>query len=121
MAIVLKSSKTFQDPHDLSDIDTCYGVIDQCNGNKKSEVQIFVLDIYRTEEARMNGGKPIYSQKFNVTDDEWQEHFSINSVEPNQYAAAYNYLLTIAEQVLNEETGEYEDGDPIWGDWESDE
>ena len=121
MAIVLKDGNTFQDPHDLTDINTCYGVIDQCNGNKKAEQQVFILEIYRTEAARNNGGKPIFSKKYTVTGDEWDTHFAVGCVEANQYAASYNCLLEMREQVLNEETGEYEDGDLIWGDWESDE
>ena len=124
MAIVLKEGKTFGDAYGNVYADA-YGVIDQCNGNKKRKNQMFVLEFYKDKTAREEGKKPIHHVNYALTNDEFCEWFACDKITDNQYKNAYDYILQLRDirEEINPETNELEEVDygPIWGDWEADE
>ena len=75
-----------------------YGVIDQCNGNKKDKQQLFVFEIYKSLLDRQIGIKPFKQDTIPVSGVEFDNWFSPQAIIANggnQYLAAYNYLLQL--------------------------
>jgi hypothetical protein len=86
-----------------------YGLINQCNGNKKDKQQMFVLEIYRSQSDINN--RPFMQDIIVVSKEEFDVWFSPQGVinnGGNQYASAYNYLmqLTVPETIINENNEE---------------
>ena len=78
--------------------ENAYGVIDQCNGNKKDKQQLFVFEIYRSLLDRQNNIQPFKQDTILVSGEEFDSWFSLQAIIANggnQYLAAYNYLLQL--------------------------
>ena len=123
MAINLKEGKTFEDAYG-NVYENAYGVIDQCNGNKRQKSQMFVLEIYKDEEARTNGKKPIHHVSYSVRNEDFCTWFACDKISENHYKNAYSYVLTLRHyrEEINQETGETVliDLGLVWDDWEGD-
>jgi len=98
MGIKLKDGKTFSDRYHAEPYSTQNGYIDNCNANKKTRVCTFVLEIYSvatTLEQRQAGALPVVQVPVTVTGEDFDTNFGINALDTsNQYANAYDYLLT---------------------------
>jgi len=126
MAIVLKNGKTFEDKFG-NVYEDAYGVVDQCNGNKKDKIQYVVLEIYKDQEARTAKKAPIAQFNYTIRGSDFDTHFSAGALEEstNQYQKAYTYILQVTKVIgteIDEETGEQIDiTELVWPDWQSDE
>ena len=80
-----------------------YGVIDQCNGNKKDKQQLFVFEVYRSQSDRNNKVLPFRQETINVSGDEFDTWFSANAItaDSNQYAQAYAYMAQMKDSEDN--------------------
>lgn len=80
-----------------------YGVIDQCNGNKKDKQQVFVFEVYRSQADRNNRVLPFRQDTINVSGDEFDTWFSANAItaDSNQYAQAYAYMAQMKDSEDN--------------------
>lgn len=119
MALVLKTGRTYTDPMGNTH-SAAYGVVDQNNGNKKSQTQHIWLDIYKDQTARDNGMMPIHRHKYSASGADWTTYFSVAAInaDDNHYKQSYEYLLNMPELDPDGEPT----GNLVWGDdWESDE
>jgi hypothetical protein len=82
---------------------SAYGVIDQCNGNKKDKQQLFVFEVYRSQADRNNRVLPFRQDTINVSGDEFDTWFSANVItaDSNQYAQAYAYMAQMQDSESN--------------------
>jgi len=126
MAIILKNGKTFEDKFG-NVYEDAYGVVDQCNGNKKDKLQYVVLEIYKDVEARAAKKVPIAQFNYTIRGADFDTFFSAGALEAStdQYEKAYAYILQVTKVIgteVDEETGESIDiTELVWPDWQSDE
>jgi hypothetical protein len=80
-----------------------YGVIDQCNGNKKDKQQVFVFEVYRSQADRNNRVLPFRQDTIAVSGDEFDTWFSASAItaDSNQYSQAYAYMAQMKDSEGN--------------------
>jgi hypothetical protein len=80
-----------------------YGVIDQCNGNKKDKQQVFVFEVYRSQADRNNKVLPFKQETIVVSGNEFDTWFSASAItaDSNQYAQAYAYMAQMKDSEDN--------------------
>jgi hypothetical protein len=85
--------------------ENAYGVIDQCNGNKKETTQHFVFEVYRSQADRNNCVQPFMQDTIIVSGDDFDTWFSASAItaDSNQYAQAYAYLAQMTVTTIDAE------------------
>lgn len=120
MALVLKTGKTYSDIFGNTYSDA-YGVVDQCNGNKKDRIQHITFEIYKDQSARQNKKHPVAFFSYTITEEEFDTYFSSAAIaaDKDQYNRSYAWLLAL--EIKDEYGNSMNPVQYVWSDWESDE
>ena len=110
MALILKAGKTYN--YQGIPVASAYGVVDHLNANKLGRIAHIVFEIYANADMRTDSGNIIAQHHYTVGLADFDYWFSIPTLSgQNPFAQAYLYLAALTD----------EDGNLVWGDWESDE
>ena len=110
MAMVLKQGESWE--YKGVPIASAYGVIDHLNANKLARRCHLVFEIYADQSKRTDPGNILAQYSYDVTLDDFDYWFSMPTLSgQNPFAQAYLWLAALED----------EEGNLVWGDWESDE
>jgi len=119
MALILKPTKTIENPHTGVTFSTAYAVVDNHEGKKKQKNQIVTVHIFVSKSNRDANRQALRHKlagDYGVSGQDWLDYFAIDKISPegtNSYKQSYLWLIEKATEEGNEIL--------IFADWESDE